>query len=332
MQKTRLISIELSCLMILTLVTGCTQPTGDKTAETTAAVQTAPAETTAAPAEQTQTTAASVSGAITVTDMTGRKITLDVPAQKIVALTASDCEILYAIGAGDTLVGRGEYCDYPAEASKIASIGSLKTPSIEKVTELKPDLVIASTHFSKDTLKKLEELNITTVVLYGEESFEGVYETISNVGKVLNSDKKAEVLIANMKKKVESVKKNVKGKVKPSVYYVIGYGKSGDYTAGKDTFIGQLIEMAGAKNAADDIKEWKYSLEKLLEKNPDIMVCPSDGGFKQGLESINGYKDLNAVKNGRLYEFDENIINRQGPRLAEGLVELAKIIHPEAMK
>jgi len=269
---------------------------------------------------------------MTIKDSYDREVRIEKEPLKIVSLAPNITETIFAIERGDRLVGRTDYCDYPAEAAKIESIGSLQTPSIEKIAGLKPDLVIASTHFSKDTLKKLEELGITTVILYGEENFDGAYETISKVGQILNSEKKTDSIIADMKLKVAKVKKNVEGKDKPSVYYVVGYGKSGDYTAGKKTFIGQLIEMAGAKNAADDIDQWKYSLEKLIEKNPDIMICPVNVGYKQGLESTNGYKNLIAVIEGKLYEFDQNLIERQGPRLADGLVEMAKIIHPEAMK
>ena len=269
---------------------------------------------------------------MTIRDSYDREVRIEKEPQRIIALAPNITEIMFALGREDQLVGRTDYCDYPSEVSKIASIGSLQTPSIEKIATLKPDLVIASTHFSKDTLKKLEELKIPTVVLYGDEDFEGVYETISKAGKILNAEKNAEIIIGDMKKKVDTVTKNVEGKDKPSVYYVIGYGKSGDYTAGKNTFIGQLIKMAGAKNVADDVDEWKYSLEKLIEKNPDIMICSLDGGVKQGLESTNGYKDLKAVEDGKLYAFNTNLIDRQGPRLADGLVELAKIIHPEALK
>jgi iron complex transport system substrate-binding protein len=269
---------------------------------------------------------------MTIKDSYDREVILPKQPQRVISIAPNITETIFALEAESMLVGRTEYCDYPPEASKIDSVGSIQEPSIEKIVELKPDLVIASTHFSKDTLTKLEELNIPIVMLYGEESFEGVYETISKVGYILNLNEKAENLVAEMKKKVESVKKAIEGKDKPTVYYVIGYGKSGDYTAGSDTFIGQLLEMAGAENAAADVKDWKYSLERLIEKNPDIMICPSVGGYKQGLETTNGYKDLDAIKNKKLYEIDENMITRQGARLADGLVELAKIIHPEAIK
>ena len=268
----------------------------------------------------------------TITDSYDRTVTLDKEPEKVVSIAPNITEIIFALGEGQKLAGRTEYCDYPEEAKQVASIGTLQEPNIEKIVELKPDLVIASTHFQKESLGKMEEAGLKVAVLYGEESFEGVYDTIDKVGKVLNANKKAQSIIADMKKKVSEVKQKVKGKNTPSVYYVISYGQMGDFTAGKGTFIGKMIEMAGGKNAADDVEGWSYSLEKLVEKNPDIMICSMYYDTKKGIQSTNGYKDLDAVKNGKLFEIDNNLLDRQGPRLADGLVELAKIIHPESFR
>lgn len=269
---------------------------------------------------------------ITIQDSNNRKVTLDRQPKRIVSVAPNITEIIFALGKGDELVGRTDYCDYPAAAKKITSIGSLQQPNIEKIAELKPDIVIASTHFSKESLQKLEELNIKVAVLYGSENFEGAYDTISKIGQLVNANNKAQEIVSNMKKKVQDVVSKVKNKSKPSVYYVVSYGKYGDYTAGKDTFISQMIEMAGGKNAAADAEGWKYSVEKLVQNNPNILICSKYYNTKDGIKSTNGYKDLTAVKSNKLYEVDDNLINRQGPRLADGLEALAKIIHPEAFK
>lgn len=269
---------------------------------------------------------------MTVTDSYGRQVKLDKEPQKVISVAPNITEIIFAINKSSSLIGRTEYCDFPEEAKSITSIGSLQEPNIEKIAEMKPDLVIASTHFKKDVLQKLEELGIKVVVFYGEESFEGVYDTIDKVGTVMNAKEKAEGLVSQMKADVKSVLEKVYGKSRPSVYYVVSFGKPGNYTAGKDTFIGRMIEMAGGRNAADDVKGWSYSMEKLVEKNPEIMICSKYYDSKKGLESTNGYKDLDAVKKGSLYEIDNNLLDRQGPRLADGLTGLARIIHPEAFK
>ena len=281
--------------------------------------------------EKTETTKSTVYP-LKVVDSYNRTVTIEKEPKRVITIAPNIAETVYALGKGSLMVGRSDYDDYPNEISSVKTVGQLTNPSIEKIVELKPDVVIASTHFSKDVTKKIEDLGIKVVVLYGEETFDGVYNNITKVGEVLNANDKAKTVVDDMKKKVKAVTDKVKTANKPSVYYVVGFGKSGDYTAGGDTFIGNMIEMAGGKNAASDVKGWQYSVEKLVQKNPDILVCSKNYDSKKGIEATNGYKDLNAVKNGKLIEIDDNIINRQGPRLADGLEALAKIIHPELFK
>ncbi|MBW9150749.1 ABC transporter substrate-binding protein [Clostridium estertheticum] len=267
-----------------------------------------------------------------VVDSYNRTINIEKEPKRIIAIAPNITEGIYALGKGTSLVGRSDYDDYPAKANKVTSVGGLLKPNIEKIVELKPDVVIASTHFDKDVIKKLEGLNIKVVVLYGEENFAGVYDTMSKLGKIVNASDKALSIISDMQKKVADVTKKVKGAKKPTVYYVAGFGKSGDFTAGKDTFIGNMIDMAGGENVAKDVVGWKYSVEKLVEKNPDVLICSKLYDSKKGIEATSGYKDLKAVKSGKLLQVDENIIARQGPRLADGLEAIAKLIHPELFK
>lgn len=269
---------------------------------------------------------------ITITDSYDREVTIDKKPERIISIAPNITETIVALNAQDRLVGRTEFCDYPESVSSIESIGTLQEPNIEKIAELKPDIVIASTHFKKESLEKLEQLDIKVVVLYGEESFDGVYETIEKVSKVIGEEEAGNKIVTDMKSKVENVLNKVKDAKKPAVYYVVGFGQYGDYTSGKDTFIAQLIDMAGGTNAANDVEGWKYSVEKLVEKNPDILICSKFFDSKAGIIKTNGYKDLTAVKEGKLFEIDNNLLDRQGPRLAEGLEELAKIIHPELFK
>ncbi len=110
---------------------------------------------------------------------------------------------------------------------------------------------------------------------------------------------------------------------------MVGFGQWGDFTAGGDTFIGEMLDMAGADNIASDLEGWAYSLEKIVEADPEIMICSQHWGAKEGLESTDGYRELSAVVEGRLFAFDNDAVDRQGPRLATGLRALAAIIHPE---
>lgn len=267
-----------------------------------------------------------------IKDSLNREVTIEKEPKKVISAAPNITETIYALNKEDTLIGRTDFCTYPKEASKIQSIGGLTNPNIEKITNLKPDIVIASNHFREQDLKKLEELNIKVVVLSGPESFQSTYDIMRNVGKILNANDKANSIVSNMIKKVDYVKAKVKGKGTPTTYYVVSFGKSGDFTAGKDTFLDTMITTAGGKNAASDVTGWKYSLEKLIEKNPDIIICSNKFNSKNEIKVQEGYKDLDAVKKNKLFEIDEDIINRQGPRLADGLEALAKILHPDAFK
>ena len=267
-----------------------------------------------------------------VVDSYNRTVTIEKEPKRIITISPDITEGIYALGKGSNLVGRSDFDDYPTEVSKVPSIGSLLSPNIEKIVELKPDVVITSTLFSKDGIKKLEDLKIKVIVLGDEKDFTGVYGNLSKVGKVVNANEKALSIISDMKNKVTEITSKVKTAKKPIVYYVVGYGKNGDFTAGKDTFIGNMIEAAGGENAAKDVVGWEYSIEKLIEKNPDLIICSKLYDSKKGIEATNGYKDLTAVKSGKLLEIDENIIVRQGPRLADGLEDMAKLIHPELFK
>jgi iron complex transport system substrate-binding protein len=267
-----------------------------------------------------------------VTDSYRRQVTLTQAPRRIISLAPNITETLFVLGKGRLLVGRTDYCDYPAPARQVPSVGSLQSPNIEKIAQLQPDLVIASTHFQKDVLAKLEELGIKVVVLYGEESFDGVYDTIRQVGRIVNAPKKAGQVVTAMKQKVNWVTTQVKNRPQPKVYYVVAFGRTGDYTAGQDTFIAKMLTLAGGTNVAYDTKGWQYSLEQLVAQNPEIVICSKYFNSKAALRQATGYRDLPAVKAGRLFAIDSNLLDRQGPRLADGLVALARIIHPEVFQ
>jgi len=263
---------------------------------------------------------------IEITDHFGRTVTLDKPAEKIVSLSPAITETVFALGYGERLAGRTDYCDYPPEAASVPALGSLMEPDIEAIAAINPDIVIASTHFPKEALEKLENANLKVVVLMGQESFEGTYnEVIMPVAEILGDKEAGEKIVASMKATVDKALAEVKTFTKtPTLYYVVGFGEGGDWTAGGDTFIGKMIEMAGAENIAKDVKGWSFSKETLVEKDPDIIIVP--GWAKDVFPVTPVYSDLKAVKNGHVYTIDENTIVRQGPRLADGFASLVEIV------
>ncbi|MDP4146411.1 MAG: ABC transporter substrate-binding protein [Bacillota bacterium] len=269
---------------------------------------------------------------LTITDTYKRKVTIDKKPTTIVSLAPNITEIVYALNASDRLKGRTDYCDYPKSVSSVPSVGNITDPSVEKIVELKPDVVIASNLTKKDIIDKLEKLNIKVVALHGSEDLEGAYDTIEKVGQILDENNNANKIVSDMKNKVDNIENKVKAAKKPKVYYVVSYGQYGDYTGGKGTYVDKMILAAGGNNIAEDAEGWKYSLEKVVEHDPEIIVCSKYFDTKAGLINANGYRDLSAVKSGKVFEIDNNLLDRQGPRMADGLEALAKIIHPELFK
>lgn len=268
----------------------------------------------------------------TVTDSKGNDVVIESEPKRIVSIAPSVTELIYALGKGDELLGRTDYCDYPEEAKAVQSIGSLTDPNIENIIEIKPDIVIASTHFKDDVAKKLEDLGIKIVVLKDSTSIDGAYESINQLGQILNAQDKAQEIVDSNKKKIEEIKEKVKNAETPKAYYVVGFGKTGDYTATGDTFIAEMLSIAGGKNIAQDATGWKYSLEKVIENDPEYIIISKNFAMKDQFIATDGYKELSAVKNNKVFEIDDNLVNRQGPRIAEGVEAFAKILHPDLFK
>ena len=268
---------------------------------------------------------------ITITDSTGETITLDKKPERIVSMAPSTTEIVAALGGEDRLVGRTKYCNYPESVNVLPEIGGTKDPNVEKIIELQPDLVVGSTHVAQEVIEKLREVGIPTVFVNEQENFEGTYSAIEKVGQLIGEEDNAKKIVDGMKKKVEETAKKVQevsSDDKLKVYYCIGYGDY-DSTAGGDTFIGEIINLSGGVNIAQDVQGWSYSKEKIVENEPDIIIVPSHSNMIEGLKTADFYKDLKAIKEDMVFEIDGDMISRQGPRIADAFEEMAKAINPE---
>jgi len=322
--KRKIIGLLTVTLLTMGILSGCGVKNGEDDQTVSGNVET-PVEAETAGDEHTVYP-------LTIEDSAGNTVVFEEKPERIVSVAPSITETVFALGAEGLLVGRTDYCDYPAEVSGIESVGTLKEPNIERIVELDTDLVIASTHFSEDVYEKLNELGVKVVVLNPNDSFAGVYSVIEVMGEILDLSENADKLNSEMKETVAEVEDKVSGLSAPSVYYVVGYGEFGDFTAGGGTFISEMIRMANGENIADDVEGWSYSLEKIVEHDPEMVIVSKYYETKAGLIEANGYKDLSAVKAGNVFEIDSNMIDRQGPRIAEGFKALAEIIHPDAFK
>lgn len=303
-------------------ISGSETPEPDNTSDT-AASETAEGDPEADGAQET-------AYPVEITDSYGDVITLEREPERVVSVAPNLTELMYKLDAADKLVGRSDYCDYPEEALAVESVGSIYTPDIEKIVSLEPDVVIVSTHFDEENAKKLEDLNIPVITLYEEHDVTGVYEMIEILGTAINRNEEALACVEEMRDVIAGVTAAVEGLDAPSVYYVVGYGEYGDYTAGGDTFIGGLISLAGGDNIAKDVSGWSITLEEIVEADPSIIVTSETD--KDGFMADENYADLTAVKEGKVYTIDTNMLDRQGYRNADGVRMLAEIFHPEAIK
>lgn len=252
-------------------------------------------------------------------------------SKRIVSLAPGVTEKLYDLGVISYLVGRTDYCIYPSQVANIPSIGTMFSPNIEKIIELKPTLVIAETHFNEKVLNKLREAGIEVFAINSPNNFNEMYDFIKKLGFITGENYQARAIVGSLKNKVDRTKFVLKDvKTKPKAYYAIGAGM-GDYTAGQDTFIAELIRTAGGINVGDQVKGWTFSLEKLIESNPNVIFGP-----KYSIDTMttnNSYKGLSAIKNKNYFVVDENIFNLSGPRLInEGLKILVTSFHKEKVK
>jgi len=320
----KLLSILLIMMMIFTFI-GCGNNNAvenNQVAENNEATEETTEETTEEATEEAYYP-------VTITDGMGREVTIESEPMTIVTMAPSMTETIYALGLGDRLVGRTDYCNYPEAALSVGSIGSLREPNLEAIIALNPDLILMSTHASEEVLAKLDEAGLKTAVLTAQESFDGIYEIVNQTAMLFNVADKATELVSAMQADVTTVLELVKDVEKKSVYYVVGFGEYGDYTATGDTFIHEMLEMAGGTNIAADGESWSYNLETIIEKDPEYIICSELSDTKATLEQTEGYMELTAIKEGRLVEINQDLLSRQGPRLAEGLKAIAQLLHPE---
>ena len=280
------------------------------------------------------TAAFAESTAVTVTDMAGREIALDAPATKVVALTASDCEILAALGAEDTLVGRGEYCDYPESILEVPAVQSGADTNLEQIIALEPQVVImAKMAQTEEQVAALEEAGIRVVVSDAQD-IEGVYTAIRLIGALVGRNDEAEAMVTDMQSAFADIAAKSENTGK-TVYFEVSPLQWGLWTAGKGTFMDELATMCGLTNAFADVEGWaEISEEQVLERDPDYIVTISmyygEGPTPvEEIKSRAGWDALKAVQNDAIFNADSNEVSRPGPRLKDAAEALYTFVTGE---
>ncbi len=301
-------SILLAFTLLLTLLLGACAPT-----------PTPAVEPTASP--------------IVMTDGLGRTVTLAGPAQRVISLAPSNTEILYAVGAGGQVVGRDNFSNYPPEALELPGLGDFMGFSIEQIVALNPDLVLLAEIHPPELVKSLEDAGLTVFYLKNPLTMEEMYPMLITVGELTGHKAEAEALVSRLSIRVAAVQQKLAGvEQRPTVFYEIdGTDPSKPWTTGSGTFIDTLLEMAGAENIGRvmDSQYGQLSIEALLEADPDFILL-GDANFGVTPEQVAarpGWSELTAVKEGRVLPFNDDLASRPGPRLVDGLEELARLLH-----
>lgn len=252
------------------------------------------------------------------------------PVDTVVSLAPSMTEILFAIGAGNKVVARTKYCNYPAAALKVRSVGTLKEPDIEGILNLKPDLVLAATHMNEDAMKLFAKAGIEIATQKSPEKIAEIYALIENLGIITNQDYSARALVSSLKAKTErisSLVSTIPVAKRKSVYYVVGTGNK-EFTAGANTFINDIFTKSGADNVANDVIGWSYSLEKLLKHNPEYLF--GEGWAKDSMTGSKTYSALSALKNNKFITIDASVFSVPGPRVIDlGMKLVIETLYPQ---
>lgn len=307
MKKNRKFTIIMLALMLLFVLTSCQSGESNDNGKETATIE--------------------------ITDIKGKTVVLNKTPERIVSLSPTNTEIVFALGAEEKLVGVTSYCDYPEEAKEIEKIGDFENPNIELIKKMNPDLVLAGGFLQEDLMAALEGLNIP-VASTEAAGVESIYDSIAMIGKLVGQETKAEELINNIHKDIEEIENKVMGKNKPKVFYLVW--KDPIFTAGQGTYINELLQIAGGQNVAARIEGWaQFSFEELLKQDPDILIAAyhstDEGMRKEDIMEDELFSKLPCVRDGKIHIMsDDNIVSRPGPRVVEAIREMAETLHGDA--
>lgn len=273
---------------------------------------------------------------LTVTDGLNRKVTLTRVPQRIVSLAPKNTEELFAVGAGDRVVGVTTYCNYPPEAREREQIGgfSSKSISLERIVELHPDLVVSAGRIHAPIIAELDRLEIPVVAL-GAESFDDLYLELKILGTLVGREKETAALVERLQSRVGAVREiaeSIPPQERVSVFYLTWDEPL--TAAGPGSYVGQMIEICGADNIISDVAAQypQISQEVLIDRNPDVIVAASMGSMRRSVEGLRAkpdWSDLTAVRENRVFLLHSDLVSRCGPRLVDALEDMAHAIYPD---
>ncbi|MHB1127171.1 MAG: ABC transporter substrate-binding protein [Bacillota bacterium] len=267
---------------------------------------------------------------VTVKDANGRDITIDQVPQRIVSVTPSNTEILFALGLADQIVGVTSNDDYPAEAKDKEKVGDWNL-NAEKIVSLEPDLVVAMQSANGTQIPELEKLGLKVLTVEAQ-SVEDIYESIRTIGTATGKTAEAEQLISQTQAKLQAVQDKVAAisqENRKRVFMEISTQPL--YTVSKGSLQHQILEMAGGINVVQEEQPWmEYNDEAVLRDNPDAIIVTYPGAKLESIAARPGWNQIQAVKDGKIIlDIDANILVRPTSRVADGVEAVARFLYPE---
>lgn len=242
-----------------------------------------------------------------------REILLTTEPQRIISLSPAITEIIFLLQSEKKLVGITDFCHYPPETKSIKKIGGLLNLNIETLVALQPDLILIGSIVGKEEIEKIEKLHIPVIAIKEESKIEGVINSIQTLGKILNKDSLAIAIAYTLEQKLTNIKfQNREKKRKTKVYYVVGFGEGGDYSAPKDSHIDEIITLAGGVNIGKKLVNWNMSREYLFQENPDLIFIRQEE-YASFIKTF-PYSQLLAVKTNHVYPIESGWIDIVSPR------------------
>ena len=253
-----------------------------------------------------------------------RPIELKEAPQRIVSISPAITEVMFLVGAQNKLVGVSDFCKYPPETEKITKVGGMHDINFEVLLSLHPDVVLIGSMISQQDVEAIEKMGIPVICIVEESSLEGMSEMMEVIGRITQCEEKGNAEAEKWREKIADRKANAPApENRKCVYYVVGFGDGGDFTAPKDTHIQEIIELAGARNAGDSLTGWNISREYLFKVNPDIILVRNED--KEAFQSRYPYTLLDAVKNNRVYGIESGWIDVVSLRNMDAVDYIAKI-------
>ncbi len=249
--------------------------------------------------------------------------------KRIASVSPQVTEMLCALGCKDRLLCRTDFCNFPKDIKNITSVGGINNADVEKIISLHPDIVICSSIFTKRMVQMLEDASLSVLSFKEGNKIEDMYSVMTILGKITSKEAIADSLIADCKKRLEIVSNNCKQILKttksdkPKVYYVVGFGSGGDFSAGEDTYINEIFTLAGADNIAKNAKNWSFNKEELFKNQPEYIFVRSED--KETFKRTHPYSELKAVKNNKVIGIDD--LDTQTPRSIDAIEFIFKTIY-----